>query len=101
MPKWAMAFRKAVSDLTGHHEFTYVTAVTKLHGDKCVWQNHQPFLDTIQAPIKVVTLNEMLEEVWPSLNTTPAASDVGRTLQLIKASGWSPTPTPRPSKNGG
>jgi hypothetical protein len=99
MPKWAMAFRKAVFDLTGSNEFTYVTAVTKLHGDKSIWQDHQPFLDIIQAPIKVLTLNEMLEEVWPGLNTTPAASDVGRTLQLIKASGWSPAP--RPTRRGG
>ncbi len=99
MPKWAMAFRKAVFDLTGSNEFTYVTAVTKLHGDKSVWQDHQPFLEIIQAPIKVLTLNEMLDEVWPGLNTTPAASDVGRTLQLIKASGWSPTP--RQPKRGG
>jgi len=91
MPKWAMAFRKAIHDLTGCSKFTYVTAVTKLNGDRTIWQEHQPFLDIIKAPIKVLTLNEMLEEMWPNLNKTPAASDVGRTLQLMKASGWSPS----------
>ncbi|MFK7817306.1 MAG: hypothetical protein AB8G99_01195, partial [Planctomycetaceae bacterium] len=37
-PKWAEAFRDKIYQLTGSHELTYVTAVTKVKGDKAVWE---------------------------------------------------------------
>lgn len=87
-PKWAEAFARVVRERTGSEDFTYVTAVTKLRGDRKVWEQHQPFLDVIGSPIRVITLAEMLEAVSHGMSTTVASSDVGRTLQLIKASGW-------------
>ena len=87
-PKWSEAFRAKVYELTGSEEFTYVTAVTKVKGHKECWENYQPFLDRIKAPIKVVTFKEMLDELWTNSTKTVAPSDIGRTLQLIKASGW-------------
>ena len=87
-PKWSEAFRAKVFELTGGEEFTYVTAVTKVKGDKECWGNYQPFLETIGAPIRILTFKDMLDELWTSSTKTVAPSDIGRTLQLIKASGW-------------
>jgi len=36
-----------------------------------------------------LTFGDMLKELFPFIDTTPASSQVGRVLQLIKASGWS------------
>ena len=80
-----------IEKLTGSAQFTYVTAVTKLRGDASVWQEHQPFRDSLRGnPIKVLTLQEMLSDLYKKTNTTVASSEVGRLLQVIKASGWKP-----------
>lgn len=39
-PKWADAFIKEVSRATGAIEFTHVTAVTRLKGNRAVWDSH-------------------------------------------------------------
>ena len=42
-PKWSEAFVAAIEEATGQRQFTYVTAVTKLVGDRSIWENHPPF----------------------------------------------------------
>jgi hypothetical protein len=89
--KWADALIAKIETLTGSTQFTYVTAVTKLRGDASVWQEHKPFRDNLRGnPIKVLTLQEMLSDLYKKTNTTVASSEVGRLLQVIKASGWKP-----------
>lgn len=89
--KWADGLISEIERLTGSSQFTYVTAVTKLRGDASVWQDHQPFRDNLRGnPIKVLTLQEMLSDLYKKTSTTVASSEVGRLLQVIKASGWSP-----------
>jgi hypothetical protein len=89
--KWADALIAKIEKLTGSTQFTYVTAVTKLRGDPTVWQEHTPFRDNLRGnPIKVLTLQEMLIDLYKKTNTTVASSEVGRLLQVIKASGWKP-----------
>ena len=46
-PKWSEAFLEAVKEATGKDRFTYATAVTRLKGDKAVWENHQPFREAL------------------------------------------------------
>ncbi|MFO1387658.1 hypothetical protein [Cellvibrio sp.] len=87
-PKWSHAYIDAVYKITGQKEFTYITAVTVLKGDASIWENHIPFLENIKNPIKIVTLREMLSEIYTQVTTTTASSDIGRMLQLIKASKW-------------
>ena len=88
-PKWAEAFRAAIEQETGSSEFTYVTAVTVLKGDASLWENEPSFRAAMnQNPIRIWTLSEMLDELYPILGTTLASSQLGRTLQLIKACGW-------------
>jgi len=89
VPKWSDAFLKAIKDTTGADEFTYVTAVTYLNGVKDVWQNHQPFVNAIKGnPIKIITFKEMIGDILPELATAVEGSQFSRTLQLLKASGY-------------
>ena len=88
IPKWSEAFLKMMQDATGAKEFTYITAVTRLDGDKSVWEKHQPFSDAIGGnPIRVLDMREMLAAILPKLTTTVANTSIGRMLQLMKASG--------------
>jgi hypothetical protein len=80
-----------IERLSGSAQFTYVTAVTKLKGDAAVWQEHLPFRNNLRGnPIKILTLQEMLSDLYSKTKTTIASSEVGRLLQVIKASGWKP-----------
>lgn len=89
--KWADALILQVERLTGFREFTYVTAVTKLKGNPSVWQDHMPFRNMLRGnPIKILTLQEMLSDLYGKTRTAVASSEVGRLLQVIKASGWKP-----------
>ncbi len=89
--KWADALIAEIEKLTGSRKFTYVTAVTRLRGEASVWQEHQPFIDNLHGnPIKILTLQEILSDLYEKTDTTVASSEVGRLLQVIKASGWKP-----------
>ncbi len=94
-PKWSDGLIKAVEELTGSPKFTYVLAVTKLIGDKgakSVWEQHPPFRANLREnPIKILELEDVLTELYGKVNTTVAPSEIGRLLQIIKASGWKPT----------
>lgn len=88
-PKWSEAFVEKIFEVTGSCEFTHITAVTLLKGDRNAWENNQVFKAAMNGnPIKIITLNEMLDELYPIINQTPASSAVGRFLQVAKASGW-------------
>ena len=89
--KWADALVSEIERLTGSAAFTYVTAVTRLIGSATVWEQHEPFRRNIRGnPIRILTLQEMLADLYGKTNTTVASSEVGRLLQVIKASGWKP-----------
>lgn len=90
--KWADAFVEEVRKISGTTRFTYITAVTKVKGSAAIWEDNSDFKKKLHGnPIKILTLSDMLEHLLPSMNTTPASSDVGRVLQLMKASGWLPS----------
>lgn len=87
-PKWSEALVEAVKGATGADRLTYVTAVTRLVGDKTVWENNGPFRQALGGnPIAVLTFREMIAEIQGRLTTTLAATEVGRLLQLFSASG--------------
>ena len=86
--KWSEAFRKVVKENTGTDKFTHVLAVTKVNGDKEVWEKDSQFLAAMNGnPIKIITFHEMLTELSNNLDTTPATTEIGRMLQLFKSSG--------------
>ena len=86
--KWAEAFRKEIRRCTGKSEFTYVTAVTFIKGSREAWENYSAFQEMIESPIKLLSFEDMLNELYPKLSKTIAPSSIGRILQLLKASGW-------------
>src|SRR3990170_3720516 len=89
VPKWSEAFREAVRRETGSRSFTYVTAVTRLSGDPSEWEQFPRFRKAMRGnTIRLISLSEMVAHVLPLLTKTPASSDLGRTLQLLKASGF-------------
>jgi hypothetical protein len=89
--KWANGLIGEVEKLTGTTQFTYVTAVTKLRGDAALWEQNKQFRENLGGnPIKILTLQEMLSDLYSKTKTTVASSEVGRLLQVIKASGWKP-----------
>ncbi|MGD8454353.1 MAG: nuclease-related domain-containing protein [Phycisphaerae bacterium] len=88
-PKWSEALIAAVESATGCRQFTYVTAATKITGDRKEWEAYPPFREAMRGnPIKLLSLREMLTAFTASLSTTVANSELGRTLQLLKAAGY-------------
>lgn len=87
-PKWSEAFCNAVKQEANCTKFTYALAVSKLIGDPSVWENHPRFTSAMEGnPIKIITFKEILTEVSQGLNTTLAATEVGRMLQLVSTAG--------------
>jgi len=92
-PKWSESFLQAVEDATGTRSFTYCTVVTRLlnPGARDQWEGNASFRAAIGGnPIRILTLSEMLDDLWSTLTQTPAASEIGRAIQLMKAAGWRP-----------
>ena len=89
--KWADGLIAEVERLTDSSQFTYLTAVTKLRGDATPWQQYHLFRQNLRGnPIRILTLQEMLSDLYAKMKTTVASSEVGRLLQVIRASGWKP-----------
>ena len=88
-PKWSEAFIAAIEAATGSRQFTYITAVTVIKGDRSDWESHKRFQTALNGnPIRLLSLGDMVSEVTPLLGTTLASSQFGRTIQLLKASGY-------------
>ena len=97
-PKWSDAFMAAIEKATGTRVFTYWTVVTNLKNEqhRASWEKNARFSASLNGnPIEIVTLKEILDFLWGRLSSdaakqTPEASDIGRALQLMKASKWRP-----------
>jgi hypothetical protein len=87
-PKWAEAFLQKMQDTTGTRRFTYITAVTRINGDKSLWEQNPEFRNAMNGnPMRVLDMRDLLAAVLPMLTTTLASTNIGRMLQLIKAAG--------------
>ncbi len=88
VPKWSQGFLDAVEQATGATDFTYVTAVAKVRGDKAVWEGHPRFTEALGGnPIRILTFEEMLTAIQKDMGQTLAGSEVGRLLQVVRAAG--------------
>jgi hypothetical protein len=84
--KWSHAFVEAIYDATGSRRFTYITAVTKIIGDRTLWEQHDAFRKALGGnTIRMLDMPGILASVLPQLTTTVANTSIGRMLQLIKA----------------
>jgi hypothetical protein len=89
--KWADGFVGAVERATGTSEFTYWTAVTRVlnPSSRGAWENNLDFKRRLRGnPIRLVSFADMLDDVWGQLSKTVAATELGRMVQLMKASRW-------------
>lgn len=90
-PKWSRAFMDAIEAATGTRSFTYWTAVTSVRKgrDRTVWEQNPSFRAALENNlIELKSFSDMLDDVWVQLSTTPAATELGRMIQLMKASRW-------------
>jgi hypothetical protein len=97
-PKWSEAFFDAVQQLTGQRKFTYAIAVTRVKGDPGLWERHALFLKAMRGnPIRLVSLQQMVSEMAALKSESVASSQLGRTIQLLRASGatvqWADSPS--------
>lgn len=87
-PKWSEAFVNEIHNHTGQSEFTYFLAVTSLRGDRNLWEEHEEFRRALAGnPLQFLRLEDMVCRVQEQMTTTPVASQLGRTLQLLRAAG--------------
>ena len=87
-PKWAEAFVREIEALTGSNRFTYFLAVTRVSGDCAAWENNPRISENLQDnPLKFLILETMWSRVLATVTTTPAASEVKRLAQLLRAPG--------------
>ncbi len=94
VPKWSEAFRHTITELTGAPAFAYRIAVTRLQGDGDVeawaraWAEDQTIHENLAgSSFGFLTLEEMWGTMLAELRRTPAASEIGRLAQLLKAAG--------------
>lgn len=88
--KWTDGLITTIQAKTGRTRFTYVTAVTLIADpqNRHLWHTTERFRSALRGnPIQLVTLREMLGEVFGQLGTTVESSQFSRTLQLLKAAG--------------
>jgi hypothetical protein len=87
-PKWSEAFCAAIQSLTGSTEFTYFTAVTRIRGDPSLWENREPFRAALRGnPVRLLDLERMTRDLLLGMGTAVVPSQLGRTIQLLRASG--------------
>jgi hypothetical protein len=100
MPRWAHGFRNKIEAITGQREFTYCLAVTRLIGDASAWPDDPTIRECLGGnPFRFLTLEDMWALVLGKVTTTPAASEMGRLAQLLKAAGLTAqTPITQPSE---
>lgn len=88
IPKWSQGFRQRIEELTGQSEFTYCLAVTYVKGDTAAWSADPTICENLaDNPLRFLPLEQMWSEVLAAVTTTPAASELGRLAQLLKAAG--------------
>jgi hypothetical protein len=86
--KWSQAFRNKIAEITGASVFSYRIAVTRLRGDADAWADDETITTNLPGcSFGFLTLEEMWAEMLAELTTTPAASEIGRLAQLLKAAG--------------
>jgi hypothetical protein len=58
-------------------------------GSESTWANNTEFRHALGGnPIRIVTFHQMINEINSELKTTLAATEVGRMLQMFRASGF-------------
>ncbi|QNG35559.1 hypothetical protein F1C76_02105 [Geodermatophilaceae bacterium NBWT11] len=95
-PEWSEAFRDEVEKAAGQRDFHYSIAVTALKGPgsddptaaAAVWSADPTIAKHLDGcSFSFLTMKDMWAHLQASLTTTPAASEIGRLAQLLRAAG--------------
>ena len=92
-PKWSEAFLDEIERLTGQRHFSYRIAVTHFSGEDPAkwteeWANDPTIATNLPGcSIGFLPLRDMWSPLLSELTKTPAASQIGRLVQLLKAAG--------------
>ena len=90
--KWAEALRHKIAALTGATEFVYSIAVTDLRGDGSAWSAEPRIVANLPGcEVSFLSLSTIWSSLLCELTTRPAASEIGRLAQLLKAAGLTAT----------
>lgn len=90
-PKWSEAFRQQIEERTGAKRFAYRIAVTKLKGDPSGWHSERTIARNLPGcSFGFYEMETMWEAILDKLTERPAASELGRLAQLLKAAGVTP-----------
>ena len=86
-PKWARAFRRKIKELTGESSFEYWIVCTRLDDPKegRAWTDNAEFRKNLTPHLRIVSLDSIFRETVKKISTTPANSELGRLIQLLKA----------------
>ena len=94
--KWSEAFINKIYVLTASRAFTHVTAVTRIKPKRGYteaqqihfWESYLGFETALKDnPIRVLTLRSMIAKFNENIDQTPASSEVGRLIQVLRAAG--------------
>lgn len=97
--KWGYALAKKIYEETGSKNFTYYLVVTKLNGRNLEdsirkFENDEGFLNNLKfnskskVRINIITFKEIFMEHFQKRRLkTPEATELGRLLQILRASG--------------
>lgn len=85
-PKWGRAFRKKIVELTRQTKFEHWIVCTKFGDPDCEsdWINNKDFGKNLTPYLRIVSLRDIFSETLKSMTTTPANSELGRLIQLLK-----------------
>lgn len=84
-PKWSEGFFDTIEAVAGADEFTYVTAVTKVHDDRLAWQDHPRFRESLKNnPIKLVEVSHMYDIVSNGLGSLGGNPELIEAMKLLR-----------------
>ncbi|MDP6576556.1 MAG: hypothetical protein QF594_01855 [Dehalococcoidales bacterium] len=86
-PKWGRAFKNKIYELTQQTEFEHWIVYTKFV-DPCKgndWTSNPSFHKNLTPHLRIPSLKEIFTETMNSMTTTPANSELGRLIQLLKS----------------
>jgi len=84
--KWGRAFRQKIYELTGVTRFEHWIVCTKFGDPDCEqdWVNNKLFKKNLTPYLRIISLRDIFSETLQSITSTPANSELGRLIQLLK-----------------
>ena len=86
-PKWARAFRHKIAELTGESKFEHWIVCTRFRDpeNEQAWIKNTEFHRNLTPHLCIVSFDTIFRETVQKTGTTPANSELGRLIQLLKA----------------